>query len=367
MKIAFVSTRGIPNNYGGLEEFAEHVSVGLVKKGHDVIVYNPNSHPYDKEAFFGVRIKKKFSPEKKIGTAANFIYDYLSLKDAIREKCDVVLICGYTTASVSFYICSFKKSKIITNIDGLEWKRSKWSPFIQWLTQWFERIAVQKSHALVADNLGIEKYLDDNFKKPSYFIPYAANILELNESVLEKYNLKKFSYHVMIGRLEPENNIEMILDGMVLSTSEIPCIVFANNNTKYGQFLVNKYKGCKKIIFSGWASGQDNLYQLRHFARIYFHGHSVGGTNPSLLEAMAAGTYIAAHDNVFNKHVLGGEALYFGSADDVKNIIDDFDKHSPQRKQFEENNVQKIKTFYNWDNITNMYEKMFLEVLNKKG
>ena len=113
MKIAFVSTRGIPNNYGGLEEFAEHVSVGLAKKGHDVIVYNPHSHPYDKKDFFGVRVKKKFSPEKKIGTAANFIYDYLSLRDAIREKCDAILICGYTTASVSFYVCPFKKSKIM--------------------------------------------------------------------------------------------------------------------------------------------------------------------------------------------------------------------------------------------------------------
>jgi glycosyltransferase involved in cell wall biosynthesis len=366
VKIAFVSTRGIPNNYGGLEEFAEHVSVGLVKKGHDVIVYNPNSHPYDKEKFFGVRIKKKFSPEKKIGTAANFIYDYLSLRDALREKCDVILICGYTTASISFYVCPFKNSKIITNIDGLEWKRSKWSPAIQRLTRWFEKIAIEKSHALVADNIGIEKYLDENFSKPSYFIPYAANILASNESVLDKYNLQKYSYHVMIGRLEPENNIEMILDGVVFSASEIPCVVFANYKTKYGQFLVEKYKNCKKIIFSGWASGQETLYQLRHFAKIYFHGHSVGGTNPSLLEAMAAETYIAAHDNIFNKNVLGADALYIASASDVKNIIDGFDNHSSQRLSFEANNLQKIKTFYNWENITNMYEKMFLELINKQ-
>ncbi len=365
MKIAFVSTRGIPNNYGGLEEFAEHVSVGLVKKGHEVIVYNPSSHPYDKNDFFGVKVKKKFSPEKKIGTAANFIYDYLSLKDAIREKCDIVLICGYTTASVSFYVCPFKKTKIITNIDGLEWKRSKWNPFIQKLTRWFEKIAIEKSHALVADNMGIGKYLDENFHKPSYFIPYAANILEANESVLQKYNLQKFGYHVMIGRLEPENNIEMILDGVVQSNSEIPCLVFANYKTKYGQFLVNKYKHCSKIIFSGWASGQDTLYQLRHFAKIYFHGHSVGGTNPSLLEAMAAGTYIAAHDNVFNRHVLENDALYFANANDVKNIIDGFEKYSSQRQSFEGNNIQKIKTIYNWENITQQYEKMFLEVLSK--
>ncbi|MEP7171716.1 MAG: glycosyltransferase family 1 protein, partial [Bacteroidota bacterium] len=99
---------------------------------------------------------------------------------------------------------------------------------------------------------------------------------------------------------------------------------------------------------------------------IYFHGHSVGGTNPSLLEAMAAGTYIAAHDNVFNKHVLGKDAMYFSSPSDVKNIIDGFENHNSQRPSFEAGNVEKIKTFYNWDNITNMYEKMFLEVVNNK-
>jgi glycosyltransferase involved in cell wall biosynthesis len=367
MKIAFVSTRGIPNNYGGLEEFAEHVAAGLAKRGHDVIVYNPHTHPYDKENFNGVRIKKKYSPENKIGTAANFIYDYLSLKDAIhKEKCDVVLVCGYTTASISFYLCSFGKSKIITNIDGLEWKRSKWNYFIQKLTVWFEKIAVQKSHALVADNIGIEKYLEENFRKKSYFIPYAANLLENpDESLLEKYQLEKHKYFIIIARLEPENNIEMILDGVKMASSDDCIHIFANSNTKYGKFLKDKYKSEKKIIFRGWASNQGVLNQLRHFSKIYFHGHSVGGTNPSLLEAMAAETFIAAHDNIFNRHVLGKNALYFSSAEDVRNFIDNYNSFSSGRDDFAKNNLELMKTFYNWDNITGMYEKMFLEVLKK--
>lgn len=367
MKIAFVSTRGIPNNYGGLEEFTEHVSVGLVKKGHDVIVYNPHNHPYDKPLFNGVRIKKKYSPENKIGTAANFIYDYLSLRDAIRtEKCDAVLVCGYTTTSVLFYVCPFRKSKVITNIDGLEWKRSKWSPAIQKLTKWFERIAIDKSHALIADNVGIEKYLDENFQKKSYFIPYAANLLDKpDESVLQKYGLEKNNYHIIIARLEPENNIEIILDGVRLASSPDKIHIFANPNTKYGQYLVDRYRDTDKIVFKSWVSGQDTLNHLRHFSKVYFHGHSVGGTNPSLLEAMAAGTFIAGHDNIFNRNVLGNDALFFKNPEEVKNIIDNYAMHEKSRSTFATNNIEKIKNFYNWSNITNMYEKMFLEVTGK--
>lgn len=368
MKIAFVSTRGIPNNYGGLEEFTENVSVGLVKRGHDVIVYNPHTHPYSKDEFNGVRIKKKYSPEDKIGTAANFIYDYLSLYDAVRyEKCDAVLVCGYTTASVSFYICPFERSKIITNIDGIEWKRAKWNFFIQRLTRWFEKIAIKKSHGLVADNPGIEKYLEENFNKKSFFIPYAANLLESpDETILKEFSLQKNKYSIIIARLEPENNIEMILDGVRDAYSEDDIHIFASPNTRYGKHLVEKYRSCKKIVFRNWVSGQNTLNQLRHFSKIYFHGHSVGGTNPSLLEAMAGRAFIAAHDNVFNRNVLGSDSLYFKNAEDVKDIIENYDVLQQDRSLFEKNNIEKINTLYNWENITGMYEKMFFEMVGKK-
>lgn len=367
MKIAIVSTRGIPNNYGGLEEFAEHVSVGLVIRGHEVIVYNPHFHPFTSTDFKGVKVKKKFSPEKQLGTAANFIYDYLSLRDAIKSNCDAILVCGYTTASVSYLICSFKNSKVITNIDGLEWKRAKWSPIVRKLAKWFERIAVDKSSALISDNVAIEKYVFDNYKKVSFFIPYAANIQETpDESVLKAHGLEKFKYHILIGRLEPENNIEMILDGVRLSKTDDVTVVFASTQTKYARYLIDRYKNCKKIIFRGWTSGQSILFSLRHFARIYFHGHSVGGTNPSLLEAMAGGALIAAHENTFNRHVLEEDALYFSSAEEVKKIIDHYEDLNPSREIYRQNNLQRIRTLYNWENIIDLYEKMFISVTGKK-
>lgn len=366
MKIAFVGTRGIPNNYGGLEECAEHVSIGLAAREHEVIVYNPHFHPYEKGEFNRVKIIRIFSPEGRLGAAANFIYDYLSIKDAVKLKCDAIILLGYGTSAISFYFVNLRKSKVFTNLDGMEWRRSKWKPWVQKLMRWFESIAVKKSHVLISDNIGIKDYLRENYSKESYFIPYAANIMSIpDENVIRKFGLERYDYYCMIGRLEPENNIEMIFDGIIESSCRQKVYVFANHETRFGNYLKNKYRNNEKIVFCGWTSGQGTLNQLRHFAKIYFHGHSVGGTNPSLLEAMAARTFIAAHDNVFNRHVLGDDAFYFKNSSDIKNIIDNFDSHFPNRETYTTNNIKKIETFYNWKSITDSYENMLLTETGK--
>ena len=367
MKIAITGTRGVPNHYGGLEQFAERVSELLVKKGHQVIAYNPHYHPFQEKKFRGVDVVHKWNPEKKIGGWGNFIYDYLCLSDAVKQKCDAILVCGYTTASVSFFVVPFRKSKIITNIDGLEWKRSKLSPLVQKATRWFEKIAVTKSHAVISDNPGIEEYVHKNYPgAKSYMIEYAADIYESrDESALEKFNLKKYDYNIMICRLEPENNIEIILDGVVQSQSSMKMYICARNDHKYGQYLIDKYKNEKRIVFLGWVGGQNVLNDLRNFSALYFHGHSVGGTNPSLLEAMAGGALIAAHGNVFNKNVLGDNAVFFLTPDEAAAIIDNNATVQSKRSQFISNNLHRIKTYYNWQHIADMYDKMFEEVAGK--
>ncbi|HNQ12118.1 MAG TPA: DUF1972 domain-containing protein [Bacteroidia bacterium] len=367
MKIAIVGTRGIPNNYGGLEEFAENVSVGLVKKGHQVIVYNPHFHPHKESTFHGVEVVKKWSPEKQIGTAANFIYDYLSLRDALKRKVDAILICGYTTSAISLFFIPLNRVPIFMNIDGMEWWRAKWSPMIQKLTHWFEKVAVKRSHVIISDNLGIKDYVQKEYNKDSYFLAYAANeILVPEESSLQEFGLQKYRYNLLIGRLEPENNIETILDGVRDSSDTDPTVIFANYKTKYGQKLKEKYAAHPKIEFRGWASGQKTLNNLRHFAKVYFHGHSVGGTNPSLLEAMAGRAFIAAHNNPFNSSVLEKDALYFRSPKEVQELLDQFSVHETNRKVFTENNINKIRNQYNWPYLVDEYEKMFLAELQKR-
>lgn len=367
MKIGIIGTRGIPNNYGGLEQFAERVSVLLVKRGYEVLVYSPSFHPYQEKNYHGVQVIHKWSPEQKIGTAGNFIYDYLCLKDAINQKCDIVLACGYTTQSITYFVAPIHKTKLITNIDGMEWWRSKYTPTIRKLTKWFEKVAIEKSLTLVSDNKGIEEYVKEVFGLDSYFIPYGADKNESDdESVLKQFNLEKYKYNIMICRLEPENNIEVILDGVAKSKSETKMYVAAGTNHKYAQYLIEKYKAVPKIVFMGWVAGQELLNNLRNFSALYFHGHSVGGTNPSLLEAMAGGALIAAHGNKFNRHVLGDDAFYFMNADEAASILDTYENLNARRTDFVKNNIAKIDNFYNWENIADMYAKMFEEVASGK-
>jgi len=363
MKIAILGTRGIPNNYGGFEQFTEYLSVGLVLRGHDVVVYNPHFHPYDESHYKGVSIVRAWCPESVIGSAAHFIYDYLCLKDALTHNFDAILECGYQSSSVSFYLCRHNKPVLVTNMDGLEWKRDKWGFLTRKMTRWFERLGANKSHALVADNVGIQEYLATTYGKSSYCIPYGADVVhEFDKTALDQYGLNVGEYFLLIARLEPENNIVPILDGYVLSGSNLPFIVIGNHKTKFGRELVARYVG-KNVRFVGGLYSFDALNALRVNAGMYFHGHSVGGTNPSLLEAMAASAYICAHDNVFNRSVLGLDAHYFQHDTDVAGIIRDKSGDAIHRAGCIESNLAKIERQYSWDNIIDQYESCFVDVV----
>lgn len=294
MKIAFISTRGIPNNYGGFEQFAEYISVGLAKRGHEVTVYSPNFHPYKENSYKGVRIKHIYSPETWMGSSVgSFFYDFASLKDALRnENFDIIYEAGYTSIIPAYIWFNVKKRKrpiFTTNMDGLENKRSKFSPMVRCFLDWEEKMAVRYSHYLIADNMGIHDYYKE----------------------------------------------------------------------KYGKE--------KNIRFVGGIYDFEKLDSVRHFSLAYFHGHSVGGTNPSLLEAMAAGCFVLAHDNIFNRAVLKDNALYYPSAEKVTeyfNNIDDITKKTKVTSTA--SNIEVIRNEYSWEHLVDEHERYFKWLLEQK-
>ena len=170
---------------------------------------------------------------------------------------------------------------------------------------------------------------------------------------------------MLIARLEPENNIEMILDGYVASQSEIPFQVVGNHMTSYGELLKKKYSQTG-INFLGGIYDQYVINNLRYYSKAYFHGHSVGGTNPSLLEAMACNCFIIAHDNEFNKSVLKKNGLFFSSTNQLKEYIANVDEFNDSKKEFKKNNLEQIKTTYSWNTIVNKYEILFKELVANK-
>lgn len=365
MKIGILGTRGIPNNYGGFEQFAEYLAVGLVKKGHDVTVYNSHTHPYQKNRWNGVNIKHIYDPEHRIGTAGQFVYDFLSILDTRKKAYDIILELGYTSSSI-FFDFHPKNSIVVTNMDGLEWKRTKFSVRVQKFLQWAESLAVKKSDHLVSDSIGIENYLNNKYHVKSTYIPYGSSLFldkDVNADRLKTYKVKPNQYNMLIARLEPENSIEIILDGVVKSDNTMPFLVIGNHETKFGEYLKNKFKSQKNIRFIGGIYDIDILNNLRYFSNLYFHGHTVGGTNPSLLEAMASGALICANNNEFNTTILGKDAFYFFGADDVAKVLSTVsNKYYVDMVQ---NNRKKIAELYTWDNIIDQYETLFKDLLAK--
>lgn len=364
MRIAILGTRGIPNNYGGFEQFAEYISVGLAELGHEVTVYNPHFHPYTGSSFKGVKIQRIGSPEQTIGSMGNIIYDYRSLRHALTQNFDIIYEAGYGTASPSYFLLNDRSAPVLTNMDGLEWKRSKWNFITKRLMRHFEKLAIKKSHYLIADNIGIQQYYKDNHNIESIYLPYGADaVYEFNNDVPASYDLHPDKYFMLVARLEPENNVGMILDGYLGSGSSYPFMVIGNHNNKYGAYLKERYKN-SNIRFAGGVYDKGKLDSLRCHAKAYFHGHSVGGTNPSLLEAMASRSFIFAHDNDFNKGVLEANAIYFSSSQQLAELIVNMETLSANHKErFLEGNLHKILNYYNWKRVIKLHEAVFADIL----
>jgi glycosyltransferase involved in cell wall biosynthesis len=363
MKIAILGTRGVPNYYGGFEQFAEFFSIYLVEQGHEVYVYNSHNHPFQEKTFHGVNIIHQNDPEHKMGTFGQFIYDYHCIMDSRKRSFDIILQLGYTSNSIWFFLLP-KKPIIITNMDGLEWKRTKYSRPVQQFLKFAERLAAVSSDYLVSDSLGIKKFLLDKYRKESTFIAYGAHPFNKpNESLLAGYDVEKDRYNMIMARFEPENNLDMVLEGVSLNEDKEIILVIGNHNTKYGEYLKNKFKYFPHIRFVGGIYNLEHLDNLRYFSNLYFHGHSVGGTNPSLLEAMASRALVIAHNNDFNKGVLKENAYYFSNSEEVKNILKTIKKSD--NLPMVDTNFNAIVNEYNWEKINGEYLQLFEDCFSK--
>jgi glycosyltransferase involved in cell wall biosynthesis len=362
MKIGILGTRGIPNAYGGFEQFAQHLSTGLLQKGHEMFVYNSSLHPYKENQWQGINIIHCKDWEDKIEAAGQFIYDLNCINDARRRNYDVLLQLGYTSNSVWFWRWP-KNSSNIVNMDGLEWRRTQYSKLTRQFLKKAEAWAAKHADQLIADSTEIQQHILKTYNRQSTYIPYAADVFNNPDvSVLEKFGLLPQQYYLLIARMEPENNIEMIINGYLKSIQDYPIIIVGSIKNKFGKRWSKKYS-TNKIKFLDAIYDKNVLNNLRFFSKLYFHGHSVGGTNPSLLEAMACQSNIAAHNNPFNRAILIDSASYFSTAEHIKEILNTpIDLSVIQ--EWKKKNLKKIQTIYTWENVINSYEKLFLDTLH---
>ncbi len=369
MKLAILGTRGIPNHYGGFEQLAEYLALELVKRGHAVSVYNSSRHPYQQNNFEGVELVHCYDPEDKLGTFGQFVYDLNCMLHVRKTNVDVILQLGYTSSSVWYWLYP-KRAVTICNMDGLEWKRSKYGKLVRGFLRYAEKLAVKHHQYLVSDSLGIQNYLQKKYEKESNFIAYGAAIfpagnstLQPDENILKPFSLRPHAYYLMVCRFEQENHVEMIIKGYLLSHQKFPLILIGASKNKYSRYLKEAYK-TEKIRFMDGLFDLNLLNHLRYFSKLYFHGHSVGGTNPSLLEAMASQAVICAHKNEFNEAILEHDAFYFESAADIAELLDE-EIRTNLRTQYITANLKKIKTHYNWKLIVDAYETMMSKALKQ--
>lgn len=343
---------------------AQYLAVGLLNKGHDVTVYNSHTHPYQEKEWHGVKLIHCFDAENTIGTAGQFVYDFNCILNARKQQYDVILFLGYTSSSVWGKLFP-KNAVIISNMDGLEWKRDKYTKPVQQFLKYAEKLAIKYSDYFIADSTVIKTYVEEKYHITTKYIPYGAEIFaNKDECILAQYDVLKLEYHMLMARMEPENNIDMILEGFHKSNSEKKFIVIGNYNNSYGKQMYEKYHHDKRIHFAGAIFDAAITNTLRAFCKLYFHGHSVGGTNPSLLEAMANGSIVVAHDNPFNRAVLNGDAYYFKTPEDVLQLVMKSNGHKESALMVK-NNFAKIEAEYNWPNIVNQYETFIIDCYNQ--
>jgi glycosyltransferase involved in cell wall biosynthesis len=365
LRIGILGTRDIPNYYGGFEHISEYVSAGLVKKGHSVTVYNSHNHPYTADNWNGVEIVHCYDPEYLIGTAGQFAYDFNCLADARKRNFDVILLMGYTSSSVWGKLYP-KNSAIITNMDGLEWKRSKYSKPVQRFLKYAEKLAVKYSQYYISDSKVIRSYLKDKYDVESRYIPYGADLFsEQEREQFDKSDAKKEDYFLLMARMEPENNIETILEGFNYSGSNKSFKVLGDTGNRFGKYITHRFKNDERIQFKGSMFDNVAVRSLQNNSYLYFHGHSVGGTNPSLLEAMASEALIAAHNNPFNKSVLNSDAFYFNNAEEVRQLVENVQRHDTE-KTMVKNNLHKIQYQFNWEKVIDEYEQFIIESYNDR-
>ena len=265
---------------------------------------------------------------------------------------------GYTSSSIWGFLYP-KNAIIITNMDGLEWQRTKYSNPVKMFLKYAEKMAVQSSRFHIADSPVIKNYLDNKFNINSKYIAYGAGLYPVADEIfLKEYGLNKYQYFLLMARMEPENNIELILDGYSLTNSKTKFIVIGKIANRYGRSLVKKYLNDNRIVFLGAIFNEIKVQSITAYCKLYFHGHSVGGTNPSLLDAMAAKAPLAIHDNIFNNSLIKGNALQFKTVTDVFNIVN---SNQYTNEAHIKNNYLTITNEFSWEKIIHQYEYYFME------
>ncbi|WP_371009967.1 DUF1972 domain-containing protein [Mesorhizobium sp. RCC_202] len=369
--ILILGTRGIPASHGGFETFAERLALFLAGRGWNVGVYCQKEvervgRRVTTDTWRGIeRIVVEVASK---GPRATLEFDWQCVLDAARRP-GVCLVLGYNGALFLIWLRLMRR-KIFTNMDGIEWRRPKWGPAARswfWLNEW---IGAWLSHRLVADHPAIADHLATRRPRSAIAtIAYGGDpVTSAPEEPIRALGLEPGKYLVSIARVEPDNNILPIVEAFRRrERGDMKLVVLGTLSDDIPYHRAVREAAGSVVVLPGAIYDQETVKALRYHARAYMHGHTVGGTNPSLVEALAAGNMVIAHDNPYNRWTAGEAAVFFRDADSLSDRIDEVLTDDALVKRCGKAARERARAAFRWDDILLAYEKEALNLLGAKG
>lgn len=356
VRLAILGTRGIPANYGGFETFAEELSIRLVSLDVDVTVYCEERHGERDTMYNGVTLR--YERVAIGGPLSTVLFDLKCIWSA-RKEYDVVYMLGYGAAPFCILPRIFG-TKVWLNVDGIEWARAKWGKLAKSYFKAMEYFSVHVPDRVIADAVGIRDHLERRHGKLTNcdVIAYGASVVQdtPDKNLLAEWGLEPSGYHLVVCRLEPENHVLEIIKGYCQSSTQRPLVILGNQHADTPYVKMIRGLASDRVRFIGTVFDKQRLDALRFHSFTYLHGHSVGGTNPSLLEAMGCGNIVIAHDNEFNKEVLGAFGRYFHAPSDIPALINEVEAMPDSKKLEARSQIrERVSRMYSWDLIASQY------------
>ncbi len=359
MKIAIIGSRGYPYVYSGYETFVKEISERFVKKKISVVVYCHKELFKEKPKKVN-GIDLVYIPTIQSKSLSQFIHSFFSVIHFCFSDVKNLLVVNVANAPFGFLTFLFKK-KIIINVDGMEWLRPKWKGIGQKYFKFCAKIVKYSFDHIITDSEQMKKIYQENFSTYSSVIKYGPIKSNVQSSqILKKLRLKKESFFLVIGRLIPDNNADMIINEFLDSPSNKKLVIVGDVPYKSSYSYLLKKRGGDSVIFTGYISKENELADLYRYCFVYIHGHEFGGTNPTLINAINFNCRILALDTIFNREMLkdGEYGTFFKKNDkSLTSLFKDLktkchDKLITNRKKYIEKN-------YNWELIAKQYIDVF--------
>ena len=352
-----MGTRGVPAQYGGFETAVEEIGRRLVERGHQVTVYCRNPGQQDVE-YLGMRLVNL--PAVRHRMAETLSHTAASTVHAIvREHPDVVLLMNAGNAPMLPLLATAGIPTAI-HLDGLESHRAKWRGLGARYYRWAEAASIRRGQVVVADAQAMADIVQRDTGRSCVVIPYGAYVIDPPASRLAELGLVSGDYHLVVSRFEPENHVREAVAAYQASEQRRPLVVVGS--APYAQGYITEVhaaaRGDERIRFPGSIYDQELLDQLYAHSLTYTHGHSVGGTNPSLLRAMGAGTAVLAYDVSFNREVTAGGAWFWRDIPSLTAHYDAVDAEPEVLSRLRSDARTRIETVYRWDAVTDRYEEL---------